>query len=86
MPRNARGCGVFRVGERCFSLGSILAAAAGPAHKRPYGKYGLYGAALAAEMAGDARAARRYYGRLMQVAGKGEPRAELQLARIYLEQ
>jgi tetratricopeptide (TPR) repeat protein len=47
---------------------------------------GLYGAALAAEMAGDARAARRYYGRLMQVAGKGEPRAELQLARIYLEQ
>src|SRR6267378_2713284 len=34
---------------------------------------GLYGAALAAEMAGDARAARRYYGRLVQVAGKGEP-------------
>jgi len=29
-------CGVFRVGERCFSLGSILAAAA---CKRPYGKY-----------------------------------------------
>jgi tetratricopeptide (TPR) repeat protein len=47
---------------------------------------GLYGAALAAEMAGDARAARRYYGRLMQVAGKGEPRAELQLAQIYLSQ
>jgi hypothetical protein len=23
-------CGVFRVGERCFSLGSILAAAASP--------------------------------------------------------
>jgi hypothetical protein len=20
VPRNARGCGVFRVGERCFSL------------------------------------------------------------------
>jgi len=47
---------------------------------------GLYGAALAAEMAGDARTARRYYGRLMQVAGKGEPRAELQLAQIYLSQ
>ena len=46
----------------------------------------LYGAALAAEMAGDPRTARRYYARLMQVAGKGEPRAELQLARIYLEQ
>jgi tetratricopeptide (TPR) repeat protein len=47
---------------------------------------GLYGAALAAEMAGDARAARRYYARLVQVAGKGEPRAELTLARSYLAQ
>jgi tetratricopeptide (TPR) repeat protein len=47
---------------------------------------GLYGAALAAEMAGDARTARRYYSRLVQVAGKGEPRAELQLARTYLSQ
>jgi tetratricopeptide (TPR) repeat protein len=43
---------------------------------------GLYGAALAAEMAGDARTARRYYARLVQVAGKGEPRAELKLAQI----
>ena len=47
---------------------------------------GLYGAALAAEMAGDARAARRYYGRLVQIAGKGEPRAELKLAQMYLSQ
>jgi tetratricopeptide (TPR) repeat protein len=47
---------------------------------------GLYGAALAAEMAGDAKAARRYYGRLVQIAGKGEPRAELTLARSYLAQ
>jgi tetratricopeptide (TPR) repeat protein len=47
---------------------------------------GLYGAALAAEMAGDAKTARRYYARLVQVAGKGEPRAELQLARAYLSQ
>ena len=47
---------------------------------------GLYGAALAAEMAGDARAARRYYGRLVQIAGKGEPRAELKLAQLYLSQ
>ncbi len=39
MLRNARGCGVFRLGERCFSLRSILAAAASPAHKQPYGKY-----------------------------------------------
>jgi tetratricopeptide (TPR) repeat protein len=47
---------------------------------------GLYGAALAAEMAGDAKAARRYYARLVQIAGKGEPRAELTLARTYLSQ
>jgi tetratricopeptide (TPR) repeat protein len=47
---------------------------------------GLYGAALAAEMAGDAKAARRYYTRLVQIAGKGEPRAELTLARSYLAQ
>ncbi len=47
---------------------------------------GLYGAALAAEMAGDARTARRHYARLVQVAGKGEPRAELKLAQIYLSQ
>ncbi|HEU4352332.1 MAG TPA: hypothetical protein VFR66_10725 [Burkholderiales bacterium] len=45
---------------------------------------GLYGAALAAEMAGDDRAARKYYARLVQIAGKGEPRAELTLARTYL--
>ena len=47
---------------------------------------GLYGAALAAEMSGDAKAARRYYARLVQIAGKGEPRAELTLARSYLAQ
>ncbi len=47
---------------------------------------GLYGAALAAEMAGDPRTARRYYARLIQVAGKGEPRAQLQLARIYVSE
>jgi tetratricopeptide (TPR) repeat protein len=46
----------------------------------------LYGAALAAEMSGDARAARRYYQRLVQVAGRGDPRAELTLARAYLTQ
>jgi len=45
---------------------------------------GLYGAALAAEMAGDGKAARRYYARLVQIAGKGEVRPELTLARGYL--
>jgi tetratricopeptide (TPR) repeat protein len=47
---------------------------------------GLYGAALAAEMAGDSKGARKYYTRLLQVAGKGDERAELQLARSYLAQ
>ena len=47
---------------------------------------GTYGAALAAEMAGDAKAARRHYAHLVQLAGKGEPRAEVQLARAYLQQ
>ena len=47
---------------------------------------GLYGAGLAAEMAGDGKAARRYYGRLVQIAGKGEARPELTLARAYIAQ
>ena len=47
---------------------------------------GIYGAALAGEMSGDAKAARRHYTRLVQMAGKGEPRAELTLARAYLSQ
>jgi tetratricopeptide (TPR) repeat protein len=56
-------------------------------HKREPERFrGLYGAALAAEMAGDAKAARRYYQRLVQVAGKGEARAELTLAKAYLSQ
>jgi tetratricopeptide (TPR) repeat protein len=47
---------------------------------------GLYGAALAAEMSGNAQAARRHYTRLVQVAGKGEARPELTLAKDYLAQ
>jgi tetratricopeptide (TPR) repeat protein len=47
---------------------------------------GIYGAALAAEMAGEGRAARKYYQHLVQLAGKGEPRAQLMLARTYLSQ
>ena len=47
---------------------------------------GIYGAALAAEMSGDARTARKHYARLVQLAGKGEARAELTLARLYLSQ
>ena len=47
---------------------------------------GIYGAAHAAEMSGDAKSARRHYTRLVQMAGKGEPRAELTLAKAYLSQ
>ena len=47
---------------------------------------GIYGAALAAEMSGDAKTARRHYARLVQMAGKGEPRPELTLAKAYLSQ
>ena len=46
----------------------------------------FYGSALAAEMSGDAKTARSYYTRLVQLAGKGEPRAELTLAKTYLSQ
>ena len=45
-----------------------------------------YGAGLAAEMAGDSKAARKHYTALVQMAGKGEPRAELTVARRYLAQ
>ena len=47
---------------------------------------GYYGAALAAEMSGDSKTARKYYTALVQMAGKGEPRAELTVARSYLAQ
>jgi predicted Zn-dependent protease len=45
---------------------------------------GLYGAAQAAEQAGDAAKAKRYYAQLVKVAGKGDARPELQTARKYL--
>jgi predicted Zn-dependent protease len=46
---------------------------------------GLYGAARAAELAGDSVRARAYYARLLQVAGNGEARPELEHARQYLK-
>jgi tetratricopeptide (TPR) repeat protein len=45
---------------------------------------GLSGAAQAAARAGDAAKARRYYGRLVEVAGHGDPRPDLAEARAYL--
>jgi len=77
-------------------LGDMLMEAKRPAdalkeyeasHQREPERFrGLYGAALAAEMAGDGKSARKYYARLLQVAGKGSDRAELTLARSYISQ
>jgi tetratricopeptide (TPR) repeat protein len=45
---------------------------------------GLYGAAQAAQQAGDAAKAKRYYGQLVKVASKGDARPELATAKKYL--
>lgn len=47
---------------------------------------GYYGAALAAELSGDGKAARKHYTALVQMAGKGAQRAEIAVARSYLAQ
>jgi tetratricopeptide (TPR) repeat protein len=44
---------------------------------------GLWGAARAAEAAGDAPAARQYYAKLVAICGPGTDRPELQQARAY---
>jgi len=45
---------------------------------------GLYGAGLAAANAGDSAKAKQYFARLVEMAGKGEPRADVAKARAYL--
>jgi tetratricopeptide (TPR) repeat protein len=45
---------------------------------------GTHGAALAAAQAGDAAKARAYYAKLVELAGKGDARTELQQAKAYL--
>jgi len=47
---------------------------------------GLAAAAQAATQAGDAGKARQYYARLVELAGKGDPRPELARAKAYLAQ
>jgi hypothetical protein len=44
---------------------------------------GYYGAALAAERAGDAQKARAYYAKLVELSAKGEPRPELVRAKTF---
>ncbi|MBV8032112.1 MAG: hypothetical protein JO035_11440 [Betaproteobacteria bacterium] len=45
---------------------------------------GVYGAALAAEKSGDDATARRYYRQLLDMAGKGDARPELDHARAFI--
>ncbi len=45
---------------------------------------GWYGAGLAASQAGEKAKAKRYFGRLVALAGKGEPRPEVAAARAWL--
>ena len=45
---------------------------------------GLYGAGQAAAQAGDSARAKRYFVRLIELAGKGDSRPELDLAKAYL--
>ncbi|HSA88268.1 MAG TPA: hypothetical protein VLF42_00025 [Burkholderiales bacterium] len=45
---------------------------------------GYYGAGLAASQAGERAKARQYYTRLVEMAGKGEPRPEVAAARAWL--
>jgi tetratricopeptide (TPR) repeat protein len=45
---------------------------------------GLYGAAQAAAQSNDLVKARRYFGRLVDIAGQGNPRPELAQARTFL--
>ena len=45
---------------------------------------GLYGAAQAAAQVNDNNRAKRYFGRLMEIAGQGDPRPELEQIRTFL--
>jgi hypothetical protein len=45
---------------------------------------GLYGTAQAAAQSGDVAKAKRFFARLIDIAGQGEPRPELGEARKFL--
>jgi predicted Zn-dependent protease len=45
---------------------------------------GLYGTAQAAAQSGDVAKAKRYFARLVDLAGKGDARSELEQAKVYL--
>jgi len=56
------------------------------AQREPSRFRGLAGAAQAAAQAGDSGKAKQYYARLVELAGKGDPRPELTRAKAYLAQ
>jgi uncharacterized protein HemY len=45
---------------------------------------GIYGAAQAAAESGDSTKAKHYFTRLVDLAGKGDARSELEQAKAYL--
>jgi uncharacterized protein HemY len=45
---------------------------------------GIYGAAQAAAESGDNAKAKRYFARLVELAGKGDPRLEIDNAKAFL--
>lgn len=62
-----------------------LAAFEGSQRREPGRFRGLFGAARAAAAAGDTATAKRYFGRLVEQAGADNPRAEVALARAFLQ-
>ena len=59
-------------------------ASSAPARPAARSVRGLYGAGQAAAQSGDTVKAKRYYARLVAVAGQGDPRPELTQARAFM--
>jgi len=76
------------LGEMLLDAGSAseaLAAFESSMAKEPGRFRGAYGAALAAEAAGDEAAARRYYRRTLEIASASDsPRPEIERARLFV--
>jgi tetratricopeptide (TPR) repeat protein len=64
--------------------GEALAAFEASAVRDPNRFRGYYGAALAAQRSGDMTKARAYFAKLSALAAKGDPRPELEKARVAM--
>jgi len=76
------------LGEMLMELGQPAAALKefeASAVREPNRFRGLAGAAQAAAQAGDAGKAKQYYARLVELAGQGDPRPELERARTFAQ-